>query len=263
VVEFRGSCLIIEAKASPPVEPFRDPDRAFTRLRHAFRADTGIQGAFLQANRLARRLRSGEIVELFDSTGAVAARLNPADYRAIYSVVFTRDDFGPLATNLQLLLEKDPGDPYPWVVNAFDFTTICEAREYWEWDPSVLLEYLDERLLLHGKAYATDELDFLGFRLRHTSFLTVLQAQADRIVLNPSYADVFDEMYRARHLNEPRVVIKTSIPVLTDLRRSLQSGHVVMAGPDMTNLYPRNRPCPCGKGKKYKRCCGAQSRQSS
>jgi len=24
----------------------------------------------------------------------------------------------------------------------------------------------------------------------------------------------------------------------------------------------RNRPCPCGSGKKYKRCCGAQIKKS-
>jgi len=32
-----GLCLIIEAKASPPREPFRDPDKAFRRLRDAFK----------------------------------------------------------------------------------------------------------------------------------------------------------------------------------------------------------------------------------
>lgn len=44
--------IVVEAKASPPVEPFRDPDRAFVRVRHAFRSDRGIEHAFEQGRRI-------------------------------------------------------------------------------------------------------------------------------------------------------------------------------------------------------------------
>jgi hypothetical protein len=33
----------------------------------------------------------------------------------------TRDDFGPLATNLKLLLEKADGNAFPWGTNILDF----------------------------------------------------------------------------------------------------------------------------------------------
>ena len=37
-------CLIVEMKASPPPEPFRDPDKAFVRLRQAFGQTPGFRG---------------------------------------------------------------------------------------------------------------------------------------------------------------------------------------------------------------------------
>ena len=60
VILIDNTCLFVEAKASPPKEPFRDPDKAFPRLRDAFGSDTGIQKAFDQANRLYTRFNSRE-----------------------------------------------------------------------------------------------------------------------------------------------------------------------------------------------------------
>jgi hypothetical protein len=48
---------IIEAKASPPIEPFRDPAKAYTRLKRHFKSDRGIQKGFEQARRILKRLR--------------------------------------------------------------------------------------------------------------------------------------------------------------------------------------------------------------
>ena len=57
IIVDEGLCLVVEAKASPPEEPFRDPDKAFARLRNAFRSDGGIQKGYDQANQIVRRLR--------------------------------------------------------------------------------------------------------------------------------------------------------------------------------------------------------------
>ena len=256
VILYDKRCLVVEAKAAPPIETFRDPDRAFARLRQAFRADTGIQSAFNQANNVLRRLRNGEIVSLYDEQGKEVVQLDPKGLVASYAVCLTRDDHGPLATNLNLLLDKSASEPYPWVVNVFDFTTMCEAREYWGWAPSVLFEYLDERLRLHGKAFTTDELDLYGYRLRHGTLDWIRDAKADLVVVSPHYAEIFDQMYRARLLGEPRVEIPVGPPVLSDLRASLKQGKLVTVAPTVPIDYPRNKPCPCGSGRKYKNCCG-------
>lgn len=41
-------------------------------------------------------------------------------------------------------------------------------------------------------------------------------------------------------------------------KRGLASG-----SPRVSGKIPRNKPCPCGSGKKYKRCCGAQASAAS
>src|SRR5262249_48845015 len=60
-------CIVFEAKASPPSEPLRDPEKAFVRIRDGFRA--GIQKAYEQGNRIVSRLKRGDVVRLFDEAG--------------------------------------------------------------------------------------------------------------------------------------------------------------------------------------------------
>ena len=57
-------CLFVEVKSSPPGEPFRDPEKAYTRLLRDFRSDTGIQKAYDQATRLLQSVRSKSVVTL-------------------------------------------------------------------------------------------------------------------------------------------------------------------------------------------------------
>jgi antitoxin (DNA-binding transcriptional repressor) of toxin-antitoxin stability system len=256
-----GLCIVAEAKAAPPVEPFRDPDKAFVRLRDAFRADTGIQKAYQQANRVVRRLKAGDTVPLYDAGGREVARLSPDQSRLTIAICVTRDNFGPLATNLALLLEKDQADSYPWAVNIIDLSNLAEAWSYFGWGPAELRRFLEQRILLHGKVFSDDELDYAGYFMRHGSFESAIQARADLLQLNPDYSSLFDEIYRHLHLGGPPVDLKQSEPVLMDLKRSLKSGQPVFVEvggePVPQKKTGRNEPCPCGSGKKYKRCCGA------
>jgi hypothetical protein len=70
-------CIVLEAKATPPVEPFRDPDKAFIRLRDAFRGDSGVQKAYQQANRVVGKLKAGGVAPLYDARGREVGRLLP------------------------------------------------------------------------------------------------------------------------------------------------------------------------------------------
>jgi transcriptional regulator with XRE-family HTH domain len=257
-----GLCLVIEAKAAPPIEPFRDPDKAFVRLRDAFRADTGIQKAYEQANRIVRKLKDGHVVPLYNGNGQEVTRLLPDPSRLQIAVCVTRDNFGALATNLKLLLEKDGHDSYPWAVNIIDLVNLAEAWSYLRWGPLELRKYLEQRILLHGKVFSDDELDYTGFFLRHGDFSSAIKTQADLLQLNPDYSSVFDELYRHLHLGGPPVKLKQTEPVLMDLKRSLISGQPEFVDAERCNTTTqcrkigRNEQCPCGSGKKFKRCCG-------
>jgi hypothetical protein len=187
VILHKDLCLIVEAKASPPVEPFRDPEKAFVRLRNAFRADTGLQKAYEQAMRLWRRLKKGESVILYNEKGGVVAQLSPELTNRTFCVCVTRDNYGPLATDLALLLEKEDGEPYPWAINVLDLGALGEAWTYFGWGVHELQEYLKERIQLHGKVFSDDELVFAGYYIQHGSFEHALRAPAARISLDTNY----------------------------------------------------------------------------
>jgi len=249
-------CIIFEAKASPPKEPFRDPDKAFTRIRDAFRSDTGIQKAYEQGNRIVQRLKNGEVVRFFDQDGKEKGSIVQGSRLTVCACI-TRDDFGPLATNLALLLQKDATDAYPWATNILDLSTIAEAWAYFRWGSKELRTYLEQRLELHGKVFSAYELDYVGCFVRHGGFDSIKRKNAF-IQLGTDYSDVFDDIYRHMHASGPPVTIARSDPVLTDLKRSLALGEPVFVPTNVgQRKVGRNDMCPCGSGKKYKKCCGS------
>ncbi len=221
VVRWQDHVFLIEVKSSPPVEPFRDPDRAFQRIRRAFRSDTGLQKAFDQGNAIRRRLASGEAVDLYNSERERVTTIEPAELDRTRVVCVTRDDFGPLAVNLSLLLEKDEGDQYPWAVNILDLRNLIDAWDYFGWGPDQLTRYLNPRVALHGKVFATDELEVAGFFIRHGGLESLASADADRVQLSASYSDVFDDIYRARHGGE-EVVYAPTEPFMQDMNEVLR-----------------------------------------
>ncbi len=150
-----GLSIVLEAKASPPIEPFRDPDRAFVRLKDAFRGDTGIQKAHEQAERIVSQLRSGRSVTLFDASGHEVTRLVPDASMLSIGICLTRDNFAGLATNLALLLEKDADTPYPWVVHSLDLENMGEAWRYLGWGPADSASFLSRESCCTGKCYPT------------------------------------------------------------------------------------------------------------
>ncbi|MET4109002.1 SEC-C domain-containing protein [Hymenobacter sp. UYP22] len=252
--------LVVEAKASPPVEPSRLPERAFERLRQSFRKDTGIQKGFEQAARLQRRLAAGESVPLYSRTGELVVVLDPQQHTECFCVCLTRDDFGHLATNLSLLLEKEPTEPFPWAVNILDLEAMADAWDFMGWDFHRLLEYLRQRQQVQGHMVGGDELEFAGAFIRHGNLTFSLDAHVDLMPLDPHYSDFFDELYVHLRYGGPAPSRQFSKPVLTDVRESLRKGQPVfgkaknLAGP--VTPPRRNDPCPCNSGLKWKKCHG-------
>ncbi|HAR9023045.1 TPA: NERD domain-containing protein, partial [Salmonella enterica] len=107
---------IVEAKASPRRAPLREPARAYIRIRDDFKRKSGIQSASEQANNLRNLIINNEKTPLYDKKGNLLYTINRCDYDNIYCICVTKDDFGMLATNLTLMLEKKEDEPYPWVI---------------------------------------------------------------------------------------------------------------------------------------------------
>jgi hypothetical protein len=275
IVLWNGVLFVIESKASPPVEPFRDPDKAFTRISRAFKSDRGIQNGFNQANRLRKLAVSSRTLELYNDRGQVICSISTSDISKTYLICVTRDNFGVLATDLSLLLEKAQDEDCPWVSNILDLQALIEAWQYFKWGPERLCEYLDGRIQLHGKIFASDELDVAGYFIRHGHFGRLLELEADRIVLEPYYSDVFDKIYMTRY-GGPPFVYSPEEPVLTDARKLLgneQPTSKNIAAKDVFRRQKKSRPsraykniigrgarCPCNSGKTYARCHGRKKK---
>jgi hypothetical protein len=259
VIKVGRTLLVIEAKASPPVEPFRDPDKAFTRIERAFKSDRGIQKGFDQALRVEQELRAGNHVPLYDSKGDLAVELMPSQIDEIFCICVTRDDFGPLAIDLSLLLKKGKDDPYPWAVNITDLENLFVAWDHLELGIQRFFDYLRSRIQLHGKIIPNDELEIAGYYIQHSSLSKMALSHVDRVVLDPHYTDVFTEIYLAEREGR-RVSVDICEPVLgefqkvTNERVKASSGTVSAKGTD--DKVGRNAVCLCGSGKKFKRCCG-------
>ena len=111
--------------------------------------------------------------------------IEPTELERTYLICVTRDDFGPIAVNLSLLLEKEEEDPYPWAVNILDLHNLIDAWDYFGWGVDQLVKYLDLRVDLHGNVYASDELEIAGFFIKHGGLEPLVAAEADLLQLSP------------------------------------------------------------------------------
>ncbi|HEX7476801.1 MAG TPA: SEC-C domain-containing protein [Polyangiales bacterium] len=246
--------FVVEMKASPPVEPLRDPDKAFQRVSQAFRSDRGPQKAYEQARRIWRLWNDGKPIELFDRHGASLARFERADVDDVFMVCVTRDEYGALACDLSLLLQKEPNEPYPWVLDVYALDSLVDGWRYFKWGLSQLVEFLRVRITLHGRVEGSDEMEYAGFYIKH-GFRELLRAEYDHLMLNPNYSDVFQEIWMAEKYGAPPVVVKRTKPFLGDVRKMLSEREQEEAAA-RSRRQGVNERCACGSNKKFKHCHG-------
>ena len=252
-------CLFVEVKSSPPDEPFRDPDKAYTRLRRSFRSDTGIQNAYNQANRLLQSVRSNRYVSLYDKDGNEALQLPGSLREGAFCVCVTRDSYGPVATCLSFLLEKDEGEPYPWAVSAWDLENIAEIWKYYRWESKQLKAYLSGRGNLHASLFGDDELDYVGAFILHCGLDHFVSDTVFPAPINPTYSEIFEAIHEHMWRGAKKVRIVPVYPGNDSILEFLRTGETVTS---MSLLQKpiklmRNELCPCGSGVKSKRCHGA------
>lgn len=215
LVIYKDVALIVEVKASKVKEPFRDPDKAYIRIKRDFKSDRGIQKAYDQGLRLKKLLQSKNNVSLFDQQGRMVVSIDASQLRKIYIICITADNFGPIACNLSFLLDKPEDEPYPWACNLFDFDSIVNGFSYMNLSANDFLKYLDEREILHEKLFCTDELEICGYFLQKGNF-NEYKVNVDRIFFTPQMSDIFDEIYFAQHGLD--ISFEKSEPILYDMK---------------------------------------------
>ena len=234
LIEFHDYILIAEVKASKVRVPFFNPQKAYKRISDHFHSDSGIGGAYSQAITLKKFIEGQKDIVLYENKNN-KFYLENISQKIILPLILTLNQFGGLAVNTSLILEKDADEPYPWVCNWHDFENIIEILEYLHKGPQDFIDYVVWRIDNHANVLSSDELDviegyFLDSQLRE-------KIKSSAAFFPPNGPSLIDKIYFEKH------GIPYEYPGIknADVRKKKKIG--------------RNEPCPCGSGKKFKRCC--------
>jgi len=210
LIIYEETVLIIEVKASKVKAPFRDPDKAYERIKRDFKSDGGIQKGYDQGLNLKNLILKNEETTLYDSKGNELVKLEKDKIKKIFILVVTAEDMGILSTNLSYLLEKPEEETYSWACNLYDLETALDGIIHTQGNISTFIQYLLEREEYHEYLVASDELEILGYFLENGS-LQSLNASKDKMVgFDPDFSTVFDDIY----FEKRGISSKHSIPEL-------------------------------------------------
>ncbi|MGD6959766.1 hypothetical protein ACQCWA_19460 [Rossellomorea aquimaris] len=195
LIQYRDTLFITEVKASKMKEPFRDPDKSYTRIKRDFNSDGGIQKGYDQGLNLKNLILENEVTTLFDSKGNEIVKLSSKEIKKIFIVVVTAENFGILSSNLSYLLKKPEEEPYPWACYIHDLETALDGIEYINGTAKTFIQYLYEREEFHENFSALDELEILGCFLENRGFKSLDISDSKVIDIDPDFSSFFDEIY--------------------------------------------------------------------
>lgn len=257
--------ILVECKNSR-IREFEGRLSDLTKFKDDFKRS--VQYGFEQALGAKKFILANEEAIFLDSKGNPYFSVRRDGIDAIYIVCITENTRGMLGTDLSYFLEKENGEPYPLAMRLFDFQTICEHIGTAE----KLIEYLDARQRLHGTVWTGDELNYAGYFLRYGNL-----AIAPRTMIQDCFSSYFDEKwYRSKGIEVGEKEYPEK-PFMAEMQRkgntitfrNKDTGELM----DKTEIKPdspayierlnfpmgahdRNKPCPCGSGRKLKKCHG-------
>lgn len=147
--------------------------------------------------------------------------------------MLTLNQFGDIAVNTSDLLNKEDDQPFPWVCNWHDLDNIYEVLTYLKKGPNDFLNYIVWRIENHSRVKASDELDVFEAYFMDNS---ISRDKKAILYFAPNGSNIVDKVYFEKH------GIPYDLPI--NIGNTLQRKKI-----------GRNDPCPCGSGKKYKKCC--------
>lgn len=231
LIEFKDYILIAEVKASKVREPFFNPEKGYKRVRDHFKSDSGIGGAYEQAIILKKFMEVKNDAILFENKNKKFVVENISK-KKILPIVLTLNQFGGLAVNTSMILEKEDNQPYPWVCNWHDLENIIEILQYLNKKPDDFMDYIVWRIANHTNVLSSDELDVIeGYFVN-----SYVKEKKGAIYFPPNGPSLIDKIYFERH----------GIPYEFPLKKSPVY---------KKKKIGRNAPCPCNSGKKFKKCC--------
>ncbi len=185
----------------------------------------GIKKAYKQGIRLKKEIESDRNIEIKDRKGNIILKNDDIKNKKIIIMVVTYKSYRAIATNINEILEIE-GEEYPIVVGLMELDKYSIALK----TRKDLEGYLKERDKVYGKLIAHDELEYVGYYAENKGL--DIPEKREKTLLDPHWSDMFDDEFKEKHNIGDKSVGKKK------------------------KGSERNKPCKCGSGKKYKRCCG-------
>jgi hypothetical protein len=193
LILWKNYAFIIEAKGYSLNEPFRNPEKAFVRIKNDFNACIGY--GYEQTRRVEKKFIDGVPLRITDKNGNLIEEIDTTNYEKDFSIIVNLKTFGQIQCDLATLIKlENEDDVYPWAVKLDDLeifllTLIAQKKK-----PLDFVNYLLMRETLHGKLICADELEVCG------GFLIgkLKQKQIDNtdvITLTPDLGNIFDKQY--------------------------------------------------------------------
>ncbi len=225
IISFHSTVLVIEAKSTRPSEAFRDVEPSYKRYSQQFKKDTGIQKAYNQANNIRKRLLDGENVSLYDARGSLVTVLQSNEVDKVFLICVTADNYGILASDLSLLLQKEDTEDYPWSVNVYDLENILGGFERFGRSSEDFITFIEQRIKFHGNSMAGDELNYAGAYLRDKSLLHALSQveKGVRVMFADDYSKIFDDIWSEKNGSGSVDTTTRDNPDMIDLKKLLKS----------------------------------------
>lgn len=233
LIEYEDKLFIIEIKSSKTKVPLFNPDKSYKIILDHFNSKVGIGGGYKQAKKLKQLILSNEETILYNEK-TKPFKIFRDNYKDIYMIVITSEQFGPLNINISSLVELDEKEQYPWSCNLYDLENMVDMLTYMGKDADDFIEYIDWRIQKHDKIIANDELEILEMY-----FVDSKIRQSNGFIYIPTLEyNLADKIYYEKHgIQYKHPKFKTK-----NIFKKQKIG--------------RNDPCSCGSGKKYKKCCG-------
>jgi len=216
----KGIAFIIEIKASKMREPLRDVEKGVLKIRNDFKSS--IQYGYKQCKRVEDLFKEGTTFNVLDKKNKILHTINPQKYHAVFSIIVTLERWGALQSNLDLLLEKEKEDNFPWAVYIDDLEiTLMAFKKLFRNHIGNFVSFLKERRKLHGRSYTIDELDICAEYLMDTpKFIKNANLTEAFMMYSPKNQNFFDDLYNHGILKFKEEVIPTPFTLKLQTQKS-------------------------------------------
>lgn len=195
LVLWKDYAFVIEAKNYKHEEPFRNPEKAYKRIKQEF--DGCIGYAYNQLRRVEPFFCKQEPLIIKDEHDNILKTIDTGKYvDGDYYIIVNMNPFGQIQVDLSMMLELEEDGRYPWAVKYDDLEVFVLTMIQKRKKPSDFIDFLNMREYLHGHVICSDELEICGGYLTNDITEEMAQDESMTITTTPSLASIFDAQYR-------------------------------------------------------------------